>query len=104
TLSQLLLKSAQLFIINVSLNDFLMVLPTLINSRAFSTFVSKQLDLPHNTLNKLLEFQLFDQSPASSGITQYHNSALTLNNNFRFQVWLLAIQLLELTPIVLGLP
>ncbi|KAG5716351.1 hypothetical protein E4T56_gene8707 [Termitomyces sp. T112] len=62
-----------------------MVLPTLIDSRASSTFISNQLIFPHDTLDKLLELQLFDGSPTSTGITQYHNSALTLDINLRFQ-------------------
>ncbi|KAG5349986.1 hypothetical protein C0989_000849 [Termitomyces sp. Mn162] len=53
--------------------------------------------------NKLLELQLFDKSPASTKITQYYNNALTLNNNLRFQVWLLVTQLPK-SLIVLGLP
>ncbi|KAG5351216.1 hypothetical protein C0989_007401, partial [Termitomyces sp. Mn162] len=57
------------------------VLPTLINSGTFSIFVSSQLDLQYNNLNKPLELQLFDGSPAMTGITQYYNNTLTLNND-----------------------
>ncbi|KAG5335804.1 hypothetical protein C0989_000281 [Termitomyces sp. Mn162] len=81
-----------------------MVPPTLVDSGASSIFVSKQLDLLHNTLNRPLKLQLFNGSPASTGITQYHNSALILNNDLEFQVWILITQLLESTLIVLGLP
>ncbi|KAG5723909.1 hypothetical protein E4T56_gene9784 [Termitomyces sp. T112] len=62
-----------------------MVLPTLINSGASSTFVSNQLDLLHDTFDKFLKLQLFNRSPVSTGITQYHDSALTLNNKLGFQ-------------------
>ncbi|KAG5350386.1 hypothetical protein J132_09918 [Termitomyces sp. J132] len=63
-----------------------MVLPTLINSKASGTFVSKLPNLPHNTLNKPLKLQLFNGSPASTGIMQCHNSALTLDSNLRLQL------------------
>ncbi|KAG5335993.1 hypothetical protein C0989_012379 [Termitomyces sp. Mn162] len=38
-----------------------------------------------------------------TGITQYHNTTLTLNNDLQFQARLLITQLPPLTPIVLGL-
>ncbi|KAG5716668.1 hypothetical protein E4T56_gene16364 [Termitomyces sp. T112] len=93
TSSQLHSKSTQLFVINVWLDDSPTVLHTLVNSGASGIFVSNQLDLFHDILNKILKLQLFDRSPASTGITHYHNNALTLNNNLRFQVWLLVTQL-----------
>ncbi|KAG5335392.1 hypothetical protein C0989_001253 [Termitomyces sp. Mn162] len=77
----------------------MLVLPALIDSGAFSTFVSSQLNLFHNTLEKLLKLQLFGRSPASTEIIQFHDNALTL----RFQVWLLATQLAESTLIMLRL-
>ncbi|KAG5335333.1 hypothetical protein C0989_001397 [Termitomyces sp. Mn162] len=43
------------------------------------------------------------QSPAMTGITKYHNNALTLDNDLRFQAWLLVTQLSLSTPIVLEL-
>ncbi|KAG5335144.1 hypothetical protein E4T56_gene10786 [Termitomyces sp. T112] len=101
---QLHSKSAWSFIINIQLDNSPMVLPTLVNSRASGTFVSNQLDLPFNTLDKLLKLQLFDRSPTSIGIIQYHDNTLILDNNLKFQVQLLITQLPESTPIVLGLP
>ncbi|KAG5730374.1 hypothetical protein E4T56_gene11599 [Termitomyces sp. T112] len=71
--------------------------------RASSIFISKQLNLLHNTLDKPLKLQLFDASSALAGITQYHDSTLTLSNKLKFQVWLLVTQLPESTPIVLEL-
>ncbi|KAG5735144.1 hypothetical protein E4T56_gene20456 [Termitomyces sp. T112] len=82
----------------------LKVLPALIDSRASSTFISSQLDLQHNNLNKLFKLQLFDGSPTIIGITQYHDNTLTLNNDLWFQAWLLITQLPPTTLIVLGLP
>ncbi|KAG5350377.1 hypothetical protein C0989_011300, partial [Termitomyces sp. Mn162] len=67
-------------------------------------FISSQLNLQHNNLDKLLKLQLFNGSPAMMGITQYHDNALTLDNNLKFQAWLLITQLPPSTPIVLGLP
>ncbi|KAG5338809.1 hypothetical protein C0989_006167 [Termitomyces sp. Mn162] len=80
-----------------------MVLPTLINNGTSGTFVSNQLNLHYNNFNKPLELQLFDGSPTSTGITQYHDNTLTHNNNLKFQVWLLITQLFLSTPIMLGL-
>ncbi|KAG5348499.1 hypothetical protein C0989_010330, partial [Termitomyces sp. Mn162] len=80
------------------------VLPALVNSGTSSTFISSQLDLQHNDLDKPLELQLFDGSPATTGITQYHDNTLTLDNNLQFQAWLLITQLPPSTPIVLRLP
>ncbi|KAG5715225.1 hypothetical protein E4T56_gene3014 [Termitomyces sp. T112] len=80
------------------------VLPALVNSGASSTFVSNQLDLSYDTLDKPLELQLFNGSPALTGVIQYHDSTLTLDNRLKFQVQLLITQLLESTLIVLGLP
>ncbi|KAG5337095.1 hypothetical protein C0989_010809 [Termitomyces sp. Mn162] len=104
TLPQLCLKSTQSFIINVQLDNSPAVLPALVNSGASSTFVSNQLDLSYDTLDKPLELQLFNGSPALTGVIQYHDSTLTLDNRLRFQVQLLITQLLESTLIVLGLP
>ncbi|KAG5734790.1 hypothetical protein E4T56_gene822 [Termitomyces sp. T112] len=97
-------KSASLFIINVQPDNSPTILPTLIDSGASGTFVSNQLNLPHSNFNKLLELQLFNRSPASTRITQYHNNALILNNDLRFQVWLLVTQLPKSTLILFGLP
>ncbi|KAG5726572.1 hypothetical protein E4T56_gene4666 [Termitomyces sp. T112] len=100
---QLCSRSAQSFIINVQLDSLPKVLPALINSSASSTFVSSQLKLQCNNLNKPLELQLFDRSSATTGITQYHDNTLTLNNDLQFQAWLLVTQLPLSTPIVLRL-
>ncbi|KAG5721451.1 hypothetical protein E4T56_gene13177 [Termitomyces sp. T112] len=48
--------------------------------------------------------QLFDGSPATTGITQYYNNTLTLNNDLQFQAQLLITQLPPSTPIMLRLP
>ncbi|KAG5348626.1 hypothetical protein C0989_009372 [Termitomyces sp. Mn162] len=101
---QLCSRSARPFIINVRLDDPSKVFPALVNSSASSTFVSNQLSLWHNNLNRPLKLQLFDGSPATTRITQYHNNTLTLNNNLQFLAWLLVTQLPPLTPIMLGLP
>ncbi|KNZ73806.1 hypothetical protein J132_09708 [Termitomyces sp. J132] len=100
---QLCSRSAQSFIINVQLDSLPKVLPALIDSSASSTFVSSQLKLQCNNLNKPLELQLFDRSSATTGITQYHDNTLTLNNDLQFQAWLLVTQLPLSTPIVLRL-
>ncbi|KAG5732293.1 hypothetical protein E4T56_gene11353 [Termitomyces sp. T112] len=89
TPSQLYSKSTQSFIINVQLDSLPEVLPALVNSSASSTFISSQLDLQCNDLDKPLELQLFNGSPATIGITQYHNNALALNNDLWFQAQLL---------------
>ncbi|KAG5333795.1 hypothetical protein C0989_004803 [Termitomyces sp. Mn162] len=39
-----------------------------------------------------------------TGITQYYDNTLTLNNNLRFQAWLLITQLFPSTLIMLKLP
>ncbi|KAG5336890.1 hypothetical protein C0989_011647 [Termitomyces sp. Mn162] len=80
-----------------------MILPVLIDSSTSGMFVNSQLDFQHNDLNKPLKLQLFDRSPAITGITQYHDNALTLNNDLRVQAQLLVAQLPPLTPIVLRL-
>ncbi|KAG5722479.1 hypothetical protein E4T56_gene2867 [Termitomyces sp. T112] len=101
---QLHSRSARSFIINVRLDDPSKVFPALVDSGTSSTFVSNQLSLQHNDLDRPLELQLFDGSPATTRIMQYHNNTLTLNNNLQFQAWLLVTQLPPPTPIVLGLP
>ncbi|KAG5723902.1 hypothetical protein E4T56_gene9787 [Termitomyces sp. T112] len=101
---QLRSRSAWLFIINVQLNDSSKVFPALINSSASGTFISNQLGLWRNNLDKSLELQLFDGSPATTRISQYHDNTLTLDNDLQFQAWLLITQLPPPTPIVLGLP
>ncbi|KAG5719204.1 hypothetical protein E4T56_gene11783 [Termitomyces sp. T112] len=63
----------------------LKVLPTLIDSSTSGVFVSNQLDLRHNDLDKPLELQLFDGSLTTTRITQYHNNTLTLDNDLQFQ-------------------
>ncbi|KAG5720921.1 hypothetical protein E4T56_gene405 [Termitomyces sp. T112] len=103
TALQLRSRSARLFIINVQLNDSSKVFSTLVDSGASGTFVSNQLGLRHNDLNKPLELQLFNRSPATTRITQYHDNTLTLNNNLQFQARLLVTQLPLPTPIVLRL-
>ncbi|KAG5349099.1 hypothetical protein C0989_006028 [Termitomyces sp. Mn162] len=100
---QLCSRSAQLFIINVQLDDPSKVFPALVNSSASGTFVSNQLGLWHNDLDRPLKLQLFDGSPTTTRITQYHDNTLTLDNNLQFQARLLITQLPPPTPIVLGL-
>ncbi|KAG5717928.1 hypothetical protein E4T56_gene1699 [Termitomyces sp. T112] len=73
--------------------DESMVFSILVNSGTSGTFISSQLDLQCNNLDKLLKLQLFDGSPAITGITQYYNNTLTLNNNLQFQAQLLVTQL-----------
>ncbi|KAG5732059.1 hypothetical protein E4T56_gene18829 [Termitomyces sp. T112] len=101
---QLCSRSAWSFIINVQLDDPSKVFPALVDSGASGTFVSNQLGLRHDNLNRPLELQLFDGSPATTRITQYHNNTLTLDNDLQFQARLLVTQLPLLTTIVLGLP
>ncbi|KAG5348848.1 hypothetical protein C0989_007772 [Termitomyces sp. Mn162] len=101
---QLCSRSARLFIINVRLDGLPQVFPALIDSSTSGTFVSSQLDLQCNNLNKPLELQLFDSSPAMTRITQYYDNTLTLNNDLQFQAQLLVTQLSPSTPIMLGLP
>ncbi|KAG5329084.1 hypothetical protein C0989_010089, partial [Termitomyces sp. Mn162] len=101
---QLRSRSARLFVIYVQLGGSPKVLPTLVDSGASSVFISNQLDLRRNNLNKPLELQLFNGSPATTRITQYHDNTLTLDNNLQFQARLLVTQLPPSTPIVLGLP
>ncbi|KAG5726354.1 hypothetical protein E4T56_gene18912 [Termitomyces sp. T112] len=103
-LPQLRSRSAQSFVIYVRLGSSLKILPALVDSGASSVFVSNQLDLRRNDLDKPLELQLFDGSPAMTRITQYHNNTLTLDNDLQFQARLLITQLPLSTPIVLGLP
>ncbi|KAG5718343.1 hypothetical protein E4T56_gene8366 [Termitomyces sp. T112] len=71
---------------------------------ASGVFVSNQLDLQCNDLDKPLELQLFDGSPTTTRITQYHDNTLTLDNDLQFQARLLVTQLPPSTLIVLGLP
>ncbi|KAG5329301.1 hypothetical protein C0989_009965 [Termitomyces sp. Mn162] len=101
---QLRSRSARSFIINVQLDDPSKVFPALVDSSASGTFVSNQLDLQRNDLDRPLELQLFEGSPAMTRITQYHDNTLTLDNDLQFQAWLLVTQLPLPTPIVLGLP
>ncbi|KAG5721949.1 hypothetical protein E4T56_gene18387 [Termitomyces sp. T112] len=75
----------------------------LCSSGASGVFVSNQLDLQSNDLDKPLELQLFDRSPATTRIMQYHDNTLTLDNDLQFQARLLVTQLPPSTPIVLGL-
>ncbi|KAG5720269.1 hypothetical protein E4T56_gene3343 [Termitomyces sp. T112] len=100
---QLCSRSAWSFVIYVRLGDSLKVLPALVDSGASGVFISNQLDLRRNNLNKPLELQLFDRSPTTARIMQYHNNTLTLDNDLQFQARLLVTQLPPLTPIVLGL-
>ncbi|KAG5334671.1 hypothetical protein C0989_003212 [Termitomyces sp. Mn162] len=104
TSSQLCSRSMQFFVINVQLNGSPKILSTLIDSSASGIFVSSQLDLQCNNLDKPPKLQLFDESPATTGITQYHDNTLTLDNDLQFQAWLLITQLPLSTPIMLRLP
>ncbi|KNZ80162.1 hypothetical protein J132_06816 [Termitomyces sp. J132] len=101
---QLRSRSARLFVIYVRLGSWLKVLPALVDSGASGVFVSNQLNLQCNDLDKPLELQLFDGSPTTTRIMQYHDNTLTLNNDLQFQARLLVTQLPPSTPIVLGLP
>ncbi|KNZ71623.1 hypothetical protein J132_08081 [Termitomyces sp. J132] len=78
-------RSARLFVIYVRLGSSLKVLPALIDSGASGVFVSNQLDLRRNDLDKPLELQLFNGSPTTTRIMQYHNNTLTLDNDLQFQ-------------------
>ncbi|KAG5348707.1 hypothetical protein C0989_008830, partial [Termitomyces sp. Mn162] len=86
---QLRSRSARLFVIYVRLGGSLKELPALVDSGASGVFVSNQLDLRRNDLDKPLELQLFDGSPATTRITQYHDNTLTLDNDLQFQARLL---------------
>ncbi|KAG5349556.1 hypothetical protein C0989_003181 [Termitomyces sp. Mn162] len=97
------MSSWQCSLLNIQLNSSPTVLPTLVDSGASGTFISNWLGLQHNDLNKPLELQLFNGSPAITGITQYHDNTLTLDNDLRFQAQLLITQLLLSTPIMLRL-
>ncbi|KAG5733019.1 hypothetical protein E4T56_gene3599, partial [Termitomyces sp. T112] len=101
---QLHSRSAQSFVIYVRLGGSLRVLPTLIDSGASGIFISNQLNLRHNDLNKPFKLQLFDGSPTTTRIMQYHDNTLTLDNDLQFQARLLVTQLPPSTPIMLGLP
>ncbi|KAG6883852.1 hypothetical protein C0993_003346 [Termitomyces sp. T159_Od127] len=102
---QLCLKSAQSFVLNAQLSKFPQVLTTLINSKATGMFVSDQLDFTHDSLDRLMELQLFDSKPTTAGpITKTHSNSIVLDNGLWFLVDFLVIQLLEVTLIVLGLP
>ncbi|KAG5724661.1 hypothetical protein E4T56_gene3712 [Termitomyces sp. T112] len=83
---QLCSRSARLFVIYVQLGGSLKVLPALIDSGASGVFL-----------------QLFDRSPTTTRITQYHDNTLTLDNDLQFQAQLLVTQLPPSTPIMLGL-
>ncbi|KAG6883654.1 hypothetical protein C0993_004896 [Termitomyces sp. T159_Od127] len=101
---QLCLKSAQLFVLNAQFGKSPQILTALVNSRATGTFVSDQLDLTHDPLDRPMELQLFNGKPTTARpITKTHTSSITLNNGLRFPVHLLVTQLLEVTSIVLGL-
>ncbi|KAG6884602.1 hypothetical protein C0993_009661 [Termitomyces sp. T159_Od127] len=87
---QLRSKSTQLSVIDAQLGDSLKVLTALINSGATGIFVSNQLDLPHNPLDKPLELQLFDSKPTTTRpMTKCHSSSIVLNNSLQFPVSLL---------------
>ncbi|KAG6875186.1 hypothetical protein C0993_010442 [Termitomyces sp. T159_Od127] len=97
---QLHSKSTQLFVLNAQLGKSPQVLTALVDSGATGTFVSDQLNLIHDLLNRSMELQLFDGKPTTAGpITKTH----THNNGLQFLVHLLVTQLSEVTPIVLGL-
>ncbi|KAG5735420.1 hypothetical protein E4T56_gene12784 [Termitomyces sp. T112] len=87
TLPQLRSRSARSFVIYVQLGGSLKVLPALVDSGASSVFISNQLDLQRNDLDKPLELQLFDRSPAMTRIMQYYDNTLTLDNNLQL-LWL----------------
>ncbi|KAG5348422.1 hypothetical protein C0989_010557, partial [Termitomyces sp. Mn162] len=78
---QLRSRSAWSFDIYVQLGGSLKVLPALVDSGASSVFVSNQLNLRRNDLNKPLELQLFVGSPAMTRITQMTQDPLTPDDN-----------------------
>ncbi|KAG6884313.1 hypothetical protein C0993_012214 [Termitomyces sp. T159_Od127] len=64
---------------------FTNVLTALINSRATGLFVSDQLNLTHDPLDRLLELQLFDGKPTTTEpITKTHFSSIVLENGLQF--------------------
>ncbi|KAG6864742.1 hypothetical protein C0993_008574 [Termitomyces sp. T159_Od127] len=101
---QLCSKSTWLLVLNAQLSKFSQVLTTLIDSRAIRMFVSDQLNLTYNPLNRPMELQLFNCKPTTAGpITKTHSSFIVLNNSLWFLVDLLVTQLPETTPIVLAI-
>ncbi|KAG6898444.1 hypothetical protein C0993_006840, partial [Termitomyces sp. T159_Od127] len=85
-------------------NNSPQVLTALIDSGATSIFVSDQLDLTHDSLNRPLELRLFDGKPTTiRPITKTHSSSIILKNSLQFPVNLLVMQLPETTSIILGL-
>ncbi|KAG6884128.1 hypothetical protein C0993_001123 [Termitomyces sp. T159_Od127] len=65
------------------------VLTALIDSRATRTFVSDQLNLTHDLLDRPMESQLFDSKPTTAGpITKTHTSSIVLDNGLWFGSWL----------------
>ncbi|KAG6899477.1 hypothetical protein C0993_009927 [Termitomyces sp. T159_Od127] len=87
---QLHSNSAQSFILNARLGKSPQVLTALIDSGATKMFVSDQLNLTRDPLDRPMELQLFDTPSPSTMV-------------FGFQSTSWSWQLLEVTPIVLGL-
>ncbi|KAG5729497.1 hypothetical protein E4T56_gene4641 [Termitomyces sp. T112] len=86
---QLCSRSAWSFVIYVRLGGSPKVLPALVDSGTSGVFASNQLNLRCNNLDKPLKLQLFDGSPTTTRITQYHNNTLTLDDDLQFQAQLL---------------
>ncbi|KAG6899680.1 hypothetical protein C0993_007991 [Termitomyces sp. T159_Od127] len=102
---QLCSKSTQLFVLNTQLSKSPQVLTASINSGTTRTFVSDQLDLIHDPLDRPRELQLFNGKLTTAGpITKTHTSSIILDNGLWFLVHLLVTQLPEVTPTILGLP
>ncbi|KAG6859564.1 hypothetical protein C0995_007255 [Termitomyces sp. Mi166 len=77
----------------------------LINSGATGTFVSSELALLDKEIGEPIEVQLFDGTPATSGlITHHHSDVISLANSLKFPVNLQVTQLHHAMPIILGLP
>ncbi|KAG6901117.1 hypothetical protein C0995_000429 [Termitomyces sp. Mi166 len=93
------------FIIDVMLQSTGTTHAALINSGATGTFISSELALPSKEISELIELQLFDSTPAASGlITHHHFDIISLANTLDFPVDLLVTQLHCTTPIILDLP
>ncbi|KAG6859806.1 hypothetical protein C0995_003698 [Termitomyces sp. Mi166 len=75
---------------------------TLIDSSTTGTFVSLEIALPSKEIGEPIKLQLFDSTPATSGlITHHHFNIISLANGLNFPVNLLATQLHRAMPIIL---
>ncbi|KAG6899800.1 hypothetical protein C0993_006799 [Termitomyces sp. T159_Od127] len=91
-----------LFVFNAQLGESPRILTALIDSGAIRTFVSDQLDLTHDPLDRPMKLQLFDgKLTTARPITKTHTSSITYG--LWFPIYLLVMQLPEVTSIILGL-